>query len=367
MKHLFRLGPFLKPFILQISLSLLLLLLLTAIGLIVPTIIRQVIDFGIMQTQTSYLVISSIVLLGIGLLRALLNYAQRYLSEWIASHIGFDLRNRLYNHIQHLPFSFHDHSQSGQLISRCIEDVRAIERFAGFGVLEIVRIALLMVGITILLFVQQPRLATIAVIPLIPLLLLTFDFGKRIGKLFYKVDEALGALSAHLQENVIGVQVVRAFAREKFETSRFAEKNRHLYYARLTVMKNWSKIMPTSNLLVSLCTILILWFGGQMVIQGKMTVGEIVAFNAYLLMLAGPVQQLAWLVNSVGEADAGAQRSLEILDLRLEIQTPPDAITLGTLSGKVVFNNVDFQYLGESVAALKGIDFSIILVLARLH
>jgi ATP-binding cassette subfamily B multidrug efflux pump len=360
MKHLFRLGPFLKPFILQISLSLLLLLLLTAIGLIVPTIIRQVIDFGIMQTQTSYLVISSIVLLGIGLLRALLNYAQRYLSEWIASHIGFDLRNRLYNHIQHLPFSFHDHSQSGQLISRCIEDVRAIERFAGFGVLEIVRIALLMVGITILLFVQQPRLATIAVIPLIPLLLLTFDFGKRIGKLFYKVDEALGALSAHLQENVIGVQVVRAFAREKFETSRFAEKNRHLYYARLTVMKNWSKIMPTSNLLVSLCTILILWFGGQMVIQGKMTVGEIVAFNAYLLMLAGPVQQLAWLVNSVGEADAGAQRSLEILDLRLEIQTPPDAITLGTLSGKVVFNNVDFQYLGESVAALKGIDFSIL-------
>jgi ATP-binding cassette subfamily B protein len=113
---------------------------------------------------TDFLLKAALVILGIAVFRAVIPFGIRYLGEWIAAHVGYDLRNRMYNHIQYLPFSYHDHAQSGQLISRTIEDVRAIERFTGFSVGEIIRVGLLLVGITVLLFVQNAgshRLASI--------------------------------------------------------------------------------------------------------------------------------------------------------------------------------------------------------------
>ncbi len=359
MKHLLRLGPLLRPYWLQIVLSLLILAILTTIALTIPSLIRVIIDQGITGGEYQLLIQAALLLLGLGILRSSLNYTQRYLSEWIASHIGFDLRNSLYNHIQNLPFSFHDHTQSGQLISRCIEDVRAIERFAGFGVIELVRVTIFMLVIPIILVVQSPLLALVAILPLIPLVMITLSFGRKIGKFFYAVDNALGDLSAHLQENVTGAQVVRAFAREKFEKSKFSDKNRVLYNARLVSLNQWSRIMPTTNFLVSLSTILIILFGGIQVIRGEMTVGQVVAFNGYLLLLAGPAQQLAWMVNAAGEADAGAQRTQEILDLKPAIASPDDACKLPVLSGKVEFREVSFQYSAGSSVALQDIELTV--------
>mgnify|MGYP001025471472 CR=1 FL=1 len=182
MKSLLRLRPYLRRYWLTVSLSLLTLLLLTGAQLLVPQIIRQIIDVGLAEKNLRYLLLSALVLLGIGLLRSVLTYTLRYLNEWVASHIGYDLRNELYDHIQNLPFSFHDHSQTGQLISRCIEDVRAIERFAGFSVVEIIRLLLLVSGVVAVLFNAQPRLAVIALLPMIPMVLVTTNYGKRVGK-----------------------------------------------------------------------------------------------------------------------------------------------------------------------------------------
>ncbi len=359
MKPLLRLRIFLRPYHTQIILALLTLILVTGINLVVPIIIRQVIDVGLARAQINLLIQSAVIILVIGSLRAGLVYFQRYLSEWIASHIGYDLRNRLYDHIQHLSFTYHDHAQTGQLISRCIEDVRSIERFTGFGVVELLQISLLLVGIVTLLFISNARLAAIALTPMIPLVLMTTNFGSRIGAFFLVVDNALGELSARLQENVTGVQVVRAFAREPYEIERFDQGNRSLYNARVTVIGEWSKIMPTSYLLVTLGTILILWFGGQMVIQGEMTIGEVVAFNSYLLMLASPAQQLTWLVNLAGEAVAGVRRTFEILDLEPEIRSPEGAVSPTTLSGRVEFYNVRFHYHGETTQALEDINLTV--------
>ncbi len=359
MGPLIRLREFIRPYWFQISIALLSILLLTAASLAVPAIIQQVIDVGLARGDYGVLVFSALLILGIGALQTGLTYVQGYLSEWIASHIGYDLRNRLYNHIQHLSFTYHDHSQTGQLISRCIEDVRSIERFTGHGVVELIQLCLLLIGIVTLLFVQQPRLAAIALLPLIPLVLLTTNFGRRIGVYFLKVDNSLGELSSHLQENVSGVQVVRAFAREPYEIQRFDQANRVLYNARVTVIGEWSKIMPTSSLLITIGTILILWFGGQMVLHGQMTIGEVVAFNGYLLLLASPAQQLTWLVNLAGEAVAGVQRTFEVLDIIPEIQSPPNALAVGALAGRVEFRDVCFQYLGEKLPALDGIQLKI--------
>jgi ATP-binding cassette subfamily B protein len=359
MKSLFRLREVLSAYRLQVFLLLLVVIGSTIASLIVPVILERIIDVGLAEGSVQYLAMAAVLLLIIGGARSGLLYLQRYLGEWVATRVGFDMRNRLYDHIQQLSFSFHDHAQTGQLISRCIEDVRSIERFTGFGVVDLVRLSLLFVGIVAILFYSQPVLAAIALLPMIPLVWVTTDFGRRVGKYFLDVDNSLGELSSRVQENVSGVQVVRAFAREPYEIDRFSQANRLLYRARVKVLGEFSKVMPTTHWLVSLSTILILWFGGQLVISGQMTVGEIVAFNSYLIMLAAPAQQLAWLVNMAGEAAAGVQRTYEILDLQPDIQSPPNASKLPPLSGRVEFTDVAFQYTQQNVPTLEDINLTV--------
>jgi ATP-binding cassette subfamily B protein len=301
----------------------------------------------------------ALLLLGLGLISAVLNLGNRYWSEWIAARVGYDLRNRMYDHIQYLPFTYHDHAQSGQLISRCIEDVRSIERFAGGAVTDLIRFVLLAVGILTIMLRDNAKLALIALLPMIPLVLMTSSFGTKIGKLFFDVDNAVGDVSNRLQENVLGVQVVRAFAREPYEIERFETANKKVFQTWVYVIDEWSKIMPTTGWLTTLSIILILWFGGRMVMDGTLTVGEIVAFNAYILMLAEPAQQLTSLVNAGGEAAAGAQRVFEILDIQPAIQSPVQAVKLEPLRGEVEFCDVGLKYQDERSASLSGINLRV--------
>ncbi len=359
MKHLLRIKIFLKPYFWQILTTLLILLTITGLSLVVPRIIQSVIDEGLTRGQRVYLIRSALLLLGLGLASAILNLGNRYLSEWIAARVGYDLRNRMYDHIQYLPFTYHDHAQSGQLISRCIEDVRAIERFAGGAVADLVRFVFLTLGILYIMLTDNARLAVIALLPMLPLILMTSNFGTKIGKLFFAVDNAVGEVSNRLQENVVGVQVVRAFAREGYEIKRFETANREVFKTWVRVIDEWSKIMPTTNWLTAVSIILILWFGGQMVMDGTLTIGGIVAFNAYILMMAEPAQQLTGLVNAGGEAAAGAQRVFEVLDTHPAIHSPREAVKLDALRGEVEFQGVGLKYQDEKKPSLSGISLRV--------
>jgi len=359
MRHLLQIRIFLKPYFWHILATLLMLLILTGLNLVVPRIIQSVIDHGLARGETRYLIQSALLLLGLGLASAILNLGNRYLSEWIAARVGYDLRNRMYDHIQYLPFTYHDHAQSGQLISRCIEDVRSIERFAGGAVADLVRFAFLTVGILYIMLTDNTRLAVIALLPMLPLILMTSSFGTKIGGLFFAVDNAVGEVSNRLQENVVGVQVVRAFAREDYEIKRFETANMAVFRTWVRVIDEWSRIMPTTNWLTAVSIILILWFGGQMIMDGRLTIGAIVAFNVYILMLAEPAQQLTGLVNAGGEAAAGAQRVFEVLDTQPAIHSPRDAENLDTLRGEVEFRDVALKYQDEKTASLSGISFRV--------
>jgi len=359
MNHLLRTRTFLKPYYWQILTTLLILLLLTGLNLLVPRIIQTVIDEGLVAGETSHLIRSALLLLGLGLASAILNLVHRYGSEWIAARVGYDLRNRMYDHIQHLPFTYHDHVQSGQLISRCIEDVRSIEKFAGGAVADLVRFALLTLGVLYIMLTANAELAVIALLPMIPLILMTTIFGTKVGGLFFAVDNAVGEVSNRLQENVVGVQVVRAFAREEYEIKRFTDANKVVFRSWVKVIDEWSKIMPTTNWLTAVSIILILWFGGQMVMDATLTIGAIVAFNAYTLMLAEPAQQLTGLVNAGGEAAAGAQRVFEVLDIEPAIQSSADAVKLDVLRGEVEFRAVGLKYKDEQTASLSGISLQV--------
>lgn len=359
MKNLIRSIEFLRPYAWQVFASLLMLLTLTGLNLAVPRIIQTVIDEGILHGNTLSLIRSALLLFGLGLASALLGLGNRYISERVAAHVGYDLRNRMYDHIQYLPFSYHDHAQSGQLISRCIEDVRAIEKFAGSSIPELIRFVMLTLGILGVMLSVNQELALISLLPMIPLVIMTGWFGTKIGKLFFEVDNAVGEVSNRLQENVTGVQVVRAFAREDFEINRFESANMEVFRKWLHVIDEWAKIMPTTNWLITVGTILILYFGGQMVIDGVLTVGAVVAFNAYLLMMAEPAQALTGLVNAGGEAAAGAQRVFEILDTEPAIRSGEEARLLSTLKGEVEFRNVSLKYQDENIHSLSEIDLKV--------
>ena len=359
MRALLRLSPFVRPYWKQVLLAAFSLLALTAANLWVPYLIQQVIDVGLAQRDRAYLTQAALLILGIGVARAGLLFARRYLTAWVAQRVTYDLRNRIYAHLQRLSIGFHDRTPSGQLISRTIEDVRAVTNFLNGGLVEMLQMALMFVAALGVMFAANPRLALVASLPLIPLVLVATNFGQKVTHLFYRVDQSMGKITVRVQENVVGAAVVRAFARERYEIERFEASNRELYDARLTVIGQWARVMPTTFWLISVGTILILWFGGQMVLRGETTLGEVVAFNSYFVLLGMPARQLVWLVNMAGEAAAGAKRIFEVLDTEPDIQSPPRALRLRPIQGRVTFEHVFFRYPGEPHDALQDIHLDI--------
>jgi len=356
-RSLLKITHLIRPYALPLFGSFVALVGVTAAQLAIPSIIRGVIDTGLLRGEVSHMLRSGLIILGIGVVRSLLSAGQRFLSETVSMRFAYGLRNRIFRHIQNLSFSYHDHAQTGQLMSRCTEDIRSMQAFIGSGVIELLQVILLIIGSLILMINESPSLTLIAVLPLIPLLILTANFGNRVSKMFYDIDRALGALSARLQENVIGVQVVRAFSQEGYEIDRFDQSNQELYDARIHVISEWAKIMPTTMFLVSLSTITLLWFGGNMVLDGTLTVGQVVQFNSYMLLIALPARQLTWYVNMAGEAAAGAQRITEVLDHPPSIDTLPGAVSANHITGEVTFKNVTFSYHEESAPVIEDINF----------
>jgi ATP-binding cassette subfamily B multidrug efflux pump len=344
MKILFRLLKSLNPYRWQLVALVLLVLAVTATSLVTPSLIRSAIDDGLAKNDPTALFTVGLIIVGVGLARSLFNFAKRYLSEWLINRSGYDFRNALYDKIQRLSFTYHDQVQTGQLMSRCTEDVSSLSRFVGQGGVDLLNIALLLIGIGLLLFNASVTLTLIGFIPLVVLAGLAYNLGRVQPPLWYRVDQALGDMSATLQENLSGAQVVRAFAREQHEKDKFEAKNRGYYKASVRVVSNWGFYMPTMNILVMFSTALILWFGGKMVIDGTLTLGELVAFNSYLLILAGPVSDLGFVLNSAGEAVAGGQRIYEVLDLPEEITSPQNPAPLPALTGHLAFDRVTFAY-----------------------
>lgn len=339
-----RVSRLLAPYRRQMLLLALCTLGTTATSLVTPALIRSAIDNGLGGHDAGALLNAGAAIVGIGLLRFVVNLGKRYLSDWMVHHVGYDLRNALYDKIQRLSFRYHDQTQTGQLMSRCTEDVTAVSRFIGESGMDLLNVTILLAGIVLVLFRESVPLTLLGLIPLAALAFITIHLARTIHPLFYRVDQSLGQVSSTLQENLSGAQVVRAFARQAYEKTKFARANRELYHARVAVVSTWGLYMPTFPLFVMLATAVILWFGGSMVIAGTLTLGELVAFNAYLLLLALPVQQVGFNVNAAGEAAAGARRILEVLDVPQEIQSRPGAPALPPVRGRVDFESVSFSY-----------------------
>jgi ABC-type multidrug transport system fused ATPase/permease subunit len=344
MRTAIRLWSVVKPYWKKLLIAYTCLLAGMALDLVVPQVLRQAIDTGLTGSQPSFMATAGLIVLGIGVVRALFSFGQQYLSQWLAWRVAYDFKNKLYRHIEELSFSFHDRAQTGQLMTRCTGDVNAIQNFASVGLLEIVSITVMTIAVTVILVLQDARLAIIALAPMPLLMALAVRFGRLARRLFNEIMQALGRLNTTLQENLAGMQIVKGFAREPFEIARFREQNRQVFELRIHVMRYFSINFPAMFTIVFVTTALILLFGGQEVIAGRMTIGTLVAFNGYVTMLGMPMRRLGFFVNMWSEAMASAARIFELLDEPVKIRSPRDAQVLGRLAGQVMFESVSFRY-----------------------
>ncbi|MBD1923497.1 ABC transporter ATP-binding protein [Microcoleus sp. FACHB-831] len=333
------------------------LLLLTAANAITPQLFRWGIDRGIAQKDLQVVLQSAglMVLLAVG--RGLFNFGQSFWAEQASQGVAYDLRNKIFTKIQNLSFSYHDKSQTSQLLTRITSDVEQIRTFIGTNLIQVVGSVVTLVTISTILLLMNWQLAliTLTVVPIAAFLL--FQFFTKNMTVFGQVQEQLGNLNAVLQENLFGVRVVKAFARQEAEMSRYTSLNNELVAANMKTILAIRNTFPLIFLLSNLITLAVVGYGGAEVIEDKFTIGELVAFNSYLLFILQPILLIGFAAPAIAQAAASAERVYEVVDAEIEIRDRPNAVPFEKCGGRITFENVHFRYPGASTEALKGISF----------
>lgn len=298
------------------------------------------------------------LILVFAVMRGLFAFAQSYMSEMAGQSVAFDFRNDLFAKIQRLSFSYHDRNRTGQLMVRATDDVEKVRLFIGQGLLMAVQAVVLLTGALILLLITNVQL-TLVVLPILPLALLMFmGFGMITQPLFVKVQAKLSALNTILQENLAGIKVVKAFATEPRERKRFDRSAEDLMQQQITVQRIFSFLFPTIFLIANLGQAAVLYFGGQQIIAGTLTIGEWQKFSLYLVLVFFPLGQFGFIITQMSQAAASANRVFEILDAHNDVVDKPGAVALPPVKGSVKFEDVSFRYFGSSEPVLKGVSFA---------
>jgi ATP-binding cassette subfamily B multidrug efflux pump len=334
------------------------LLLVSGANLATPLLIGRAIDEGIGPRRLGIIFIVVGWLVGLALARALFTFLQGYLAERASQGVAYDLRDALFERIERLSFSYYDRVQTGQLVTRLTSDVEQIRTFAGSGVVQLANAVVMLIGTTVVLLYLDWQLALVAlaVVPVLAVLLVRFV--GRIRPLFREVQQTLGRLNTVLQEDLVGVRVIRAFAREDYETARYTSVNDELLEKNLTTVRVFSNNFPFVFLFANLGTLAIIWFGGWQVIGGRLSVGDLVAFNTLLGFMLFPILTIGFLSASISRAGASSQRVFDVLDAPLDVKDAPDASTLLPLSCRVDFDNVSFRYPGSARDILASVSFT---------
>lgn len=334
------------------------------IDLAVPQILRKAIDDGIRGAISDtpsgdpLEIIRNCALLIVGLtvLKGIFQFGQTYLAEFGAQGIAYDIRNDFYRHLQQLSFSWHDKAQSGALMARATSDVEQLRNFTGRAFLQLAQVVFLAVGISIVLFLSNWKLALVGLVTVPLLFRVVVGYNRSIRPLFQQIQQELSVLAAVVQENLAGAKVVKAFAREPEQIEKFDKQNDVLLGNYLKAARVQSSTNPLLDVLANVATVIVLWFGGYLIIKGSLTVGELVAFNTYLLLIIRPVRRLGFLISQSSRAIAAGERIFEILDAPVTVVDKPDAQPLPPIRGRVEFEDVSLSYYG-SEKVLDGISF----------
>jgi ABC-type multidrug transport system fused ATPase/permease subunit len=302
------------------------------------------------STATLFLVAAA--LLGLAVFRSIFAYFQQYMSEWLAQHVAYDLRNAIYEKLQRLSYAYHDKQQTGQLMSRATQDVEAARMFISMGVIRLVDMAIRIGVAAILMFLLDWRLAIIAWL-LLPLVgVRSIQIQLRLREIWYQVQEQLGRTTTVLQENLTGVRVVRAFSREDEEIEKFEKEATELFTWNYASNRIQAVNTPFYAFMAMLSQVMVLWAGATWISGGSflgmtndtLSAGDLVAFLFYLQLLLMPLRMLGFVVSQFARAGAAGERIFEVLDAESAVREKPDAIVLDQIKGHVRFDNVAFAY-----------------------
>ncbi len=335
------------------------LLLVAAANLATPQLIRVAIDVGFTQARPSALAEAVVGLVVLAFVRGLFTFLQGYLAERASQGVAYDLRDALFAQIQRLSFSYYDRAQTGQLVTRATNDVEQVRTFVGTGVIQLVASLVLLVGTALILGALNLRLTIAALLTIAPIFWLLTNFVRRVGPLFAQVQQLLGGLNTILQEDLSGLRVIRAFARESYELERYGRANTELLERNVMTVRALSNNFPLVFFYANLGTLVVVGFGGALVMGGSLSIGELIAFNAYLAFLLQPILTIGFLAAAISRAGASATRIFDVLDAPSDIQDRPGARPLPSLEGEVVYDEVSFRYPGADADVLCDVSFSV--------
>ncbi len=345
----------------------LMMVLIDLIAMLNPQIIGWAIDNGIRPDAPA---VGSELALAVGgmlvlvVIKGLFTYFQGRWTEVASQNVAYDLRNDLQRKITQLSFSFHDQSEAGDLLSRTIQDVERIRFLTGRATFRIIEGSFLMLITAVVMIWMNPALGLMAIAAMPFLVVQSVTFGRVFRPLSVQIQKQLATLTTRVEQNLRGARVVKSFAQEDAEIERFEAQNRYWFDLSATGARLQAFNMPRLNLIANLSSVVILWYGGWLVINDQLTLGELVAFTTYMGQLISPVRFLGMILPAISMAAASAERIFEILDTVPEVYEKPSAPDLAarladegrTCRGHVRFENVAFAY-GRHASVLKEISF----------
>ena len=332
---------------------------LTVVNLAAPKLLSAmtgIVEAGVDEKGLHTIVILTAVLVGQYLLRILFRFLSSYLAHKAAWYLVGDLRTRTYDKLEHMHLGYFHDKQTGDLMSRIVNDTRDFELLYAHMIPESLTNLVTFIGVLAVLLTINWKLALITCAP-IPLIFISgFVFSRKVRPFFRTAQKKMGDLNGKLQDNLSGIHEIQSFGREEYETGQVNRQNFEHVRAMLKALKISAVFHPSVEFISSLGTILVVGFGGYLAWRDGLSVADIVAFLLYLGLFYGPVTGLANLLENMQQSMAGAERVLDILDAPSEIQNRPGAVTLEGVQGEITFDHVSFSY-GDGIPVLKDVSF----------
>src|SRR6266536_4672223 len=364
--HLRPLVPYLKKYRSAYIWGGICVFLMNGTWVLFPPIIGRAID-GMRQTGVTLhqIGVLALMLLAVSVVKAIFQFLIRWILIGASREIEFDLRNDMFRHLEGLSYSFYQRTRTGDIMAKATNDLNAVRMLLGPGFMYTANTVVFTALALVFMLHISHRLTFYAFLPLPVVSIVIQYFGRRIHERFERIQAMFSDISARAQENFSGVRVIRAYVQEEAEIAAFEGANKEYIRRSLGLVRLMGMLWPTLELMLGVAVVIVLWLGGRLVLQGRMTLGDFVAFNTYMVQLMWPVIALGWVINIFQRGTASMVRINQILTERPEIADDPalvggtgaPPVLPGEILGEVEFRNLNFAYNG--VPVLNGINLRI--------
>lgn len=345
-----RLLTYVRPYIGRMIFGLVCMIIAAAAYLVVPWLIKNVVDKVLAEKNMYMLNLVVISILVVFLVRGFATYGQTYTMSYIGQRVIIDIREAMFKHLQRLDQAYYDRRKTGVIMSNLTNDVAALQSAIVDNLVSFITEGVTLIGslVSMLYLDWKLTLVTLVIVPVV--LGIVNIFGKRLRIAGHDVQGRIADITSLLQETISGARVVRSFAREGYEVQRFERENQRNFRAVMRATKLTSLLSPLVEFSAAIAVTVILWYGGYSVVTGAITAGSLIAFLIYAINLSNPVKRLSQVYGNIQKAMAAGDRVFAILDTKPEVVEKADAIVLPEVDGRVRFDHVSFSYDGEKKA-----------------